>query len=116
MKILKVLFCAWFITLISACSSTIDTSPVSFVVSADSPEEVKEAIIESGQYRGWKMKESNDGVIIGYINVKGQIANIQITYTKNSVIIMYLSNENNTAPKRYTRWINNLKQDIQRKL
>lgn len=81
-------------------------------------EAVESAIIESGRPRGWIMKVTEPGHIVGKINVRDHHAAVDVFYDTESYSIMYghstnLDYADGRIHGNYNGWIMNLDRDIQ---
>jgi len=98
---------------------TVENTPVAYDVQK---KEVKIAIIESAENRGWIVKNVNDSDIELEILVRTHKATIRIPYSKKFYSILYVGSENLNSDgkgnihRNYNRWINNLNVDIQKKI
>lgn len=86
-------------------------------------DDVRTAIIRAGANRGWRMQPQDDGHIVGTLEVREHMAQVDIRYTRDSFDITYRDSENlnydpetGTIHKNYNSWIRNLETDIHNNL
>jgi len=84
---------------------------------------VYNAIIQSGKFLGWSMKQTNENTIIGKLVIRDHVAKVSISFDKDSYSIKLLEAENlnydsskNTIHKNYNGWVKNLENQIDAKL
>lgn len=81
-------------------------------------EEVKDAIIRAGSGLGWRMRQVEPGLIVGTLNVRDHMAEVEISYDTDSYDITYKDSNNldkkgNEIHSNYNGWIQNLDNSIQ---
>jgi hypothetical protein len=103
------------VALLSGCSAAIrnisDTP-----VEANRPvtqEDVQKAIVRAGVILGWQMKLVKSGLIEGTLNLRGNMAKVDINYDTKAYSITYkdssgLNYDGSTIHKNYNGWIENL--------
>ena len=95
----------------------VEQSPVE--VSAQATlKDIKKAIIVAGVGLGWKMKENETGIIIGTLNLRKHMAQVEIPYSKTDYSIIYkdsveLNYDGSSIHKNYNGWVQNLDRAIQ---
>ena len=88
---------------------------------AKSLQEVKTAIVEAGKARGWSMKDIEPGHLDAELHVRGHVAVVDIKYSTTSYSISYKRTEGveydgTKIYGRYNTWIENLQQEIDKRL
>ena len=83
--------------------------------------QVKSAIYESAENRGWLVSEIKPGLIRAELYVRSHHAVVEIPYSDKFYSILYVESENlkyddGEIHRNYNRWVNNLNVDIKRKL
>ena len=83
--------------------------------------QVKSAIYESAENRGWLVSEIKPGLIRAELYVRSHHAVVDIPYNDKFYSILYVESENlkyddGEIHRNYNRWVNNLNVDIKRKL
>ncbi len=83
--------------------------------------QVKSAIVQSVQNRGWTIVKSTPDELIAKITVRSHSAEVKIPYSSKFYSIIYLNSVNLNAGdgnihRNYNRWVNNLNVDIQHSL
>ncbi|MBU9811408.1 hypothetical protein ACE2AK_23425 [Rahnella perminowiae] len=107
---------------LSGCARTEPVStPHTTLVTHNSESQIRTAIIDAGQKRGWIMTDGAPGVINGHLNNREHKADIRITYNTSGYTINYVGSTNLLAEKgeihrSYNHWVNNLDNDIQIRL
>jgi len=96
----------------------IKDSPIMGVNQA-SLDDIKLAIIEGGQFAGWKMQPVKPGLIEATINYEGLVAVVNVHYRAGSYDLLYKSSENlsyedNKIHSRYNRWLIRLDKAIRK--
>ena len=81
-------------------------------------EDVKNAIMKAGTTRGWVIKESSPGYLVGTMYVRDHMAKIDIKFNEKFYSINYkdsenLNHEGYLIHKNYNNWVKNLQQDIE---
>ena len=99
------------------------TSPVYNVVDAPvvvattgkkySQDDVKTAIIRAGAQLGWQMREISPGHLVGTLNLREHMAEVDIKYTVKSYSITYrnsaeLDYDGTDIHSNYNSWVQNL--------
>ncbi len=84
-------------------------------------QQVKQAIVDAGNARGWVMRETSPGVIAGDIVVRSHNAAIDVSYSEASYSINYRDSRNldysgDKIHRNYNKWIILLDRDIMMKL
>lgn len=84
---------------------------------------VYNAILESGKFLGWNMKQTSSDTIVAKIVLRNHIAKVKINFNENSYSIKLLEAQNlnynkaeNSIHKNYNGWIKNLENQINAKL
>lgn len=98
----------------------VENSPINASSSVSSAK-IKKAIISAGAERGWAMKETKPGHIVGTLFARKHKAVVDITYNTKSYSITYkdsvaLKYDGSSIHKRYNGWIQNLDRQIQIRL
>jgi hypothetical protein len=107
------------VVLLSGCSAgvrNISDAPVE----ANKPvtlEDVQKAIVRAGATLGWQMKLVKPGLIVGTLNLRGNMAKVDINYDTKAYSITYkdssgLNYDGSTIHKNYNGWIENLNNGI----
>lgn len=83
--------------------------------------QVRTAIINSGVSLGWAMKEVKPGLLQGTLNLRGNTAVVDISYTTAKYSIQYnssigLNEGGGQIHKNYNGWIQNLDNKIRSEL
>ncbi len=117
-----------FITLSLALVACARTAPVNNVSAAPvnaevSQQDVRRAIIRAGSRRGWRMREEGSGHLVGRLELRDHVAEVDIFYDADSYDIEYRSSEElnydpdaGTIHSNYNGWIQNLDRDIQNEI
>ncbi|MGV8926852.1 MAG: hypothetical protein ACOH2G_14410 [Ewingella sp.] len=111
-----------FVTALAGCARTAPIlTPQTTIITQNSADQVKSAIFEAGQQRGWIMTPAGAGVINGRLASRDYTANIRVNYSAKTYTINYVSSTNLMASsgsihRNYNRWVNNLDKDIQLQL
>lgn len=84
-------------------------------------EQVKLAILQAANERGWVVEETSPGELLAEISIRSHYAEVKIPYTEKYYSIIYVNSINLKASgdkihRNYNRWINNLNVDIKRQL
>ena len=120
----KLLLSTLTVLILSACSSNsvYNVGLKELAVKTDN-QVVYQAIIDSGKFLGWNMRQASNDTIIGKLVVRDHVAKISIYFDENSYSIKLLEAENldynsakNTIHKNYNGWITNLENQIDAKL
>ncbi|WP_410012873.1 hypothetical protein [Sodalis sp. C49] len=108
---------------LAGCARTAAIANVTTPLAAHySDDRVKNAILQAGLARQWKMTPVQPGIINGRLDLRGHQADIQIVYSATGYKINYITSKNLLADgkghihRNYNNWINNLDKDIQLKL
>lgn len=110
---------------VMALSGCVRTEPLltphTTLITHNSQEQVRAAIIDAGQKRGWIMTDAGPGVINGHLNNREHKADIRVNYNSTGYTINYVGSANLLAEKgeihrSYNHWVNNLNNDIQIRL
>jgi hypothetical protein len=107
------------VALLGGCSAgvrNISDAPVE----ANKPvtqEDVQKAIVRAGATLGWQMKLVKPGLIVGTLNLRGNMAKVDINYDTKAYSITYkdssgLNYDGSTIHKNYNGWIENLNNGI----
>ncbi|MEW6647128.1 MAG: hypothetical protein AB1450_08010 [Pseudomonadota bacterium] len=94
------------------------------VTNTDKPataEDIKKAILRAGTTLGWNMKVAKPGHIIGTLNLRKHMAQVDIKYSPKSYSITYRDSQNldydgTNIHSNYNGWIQRLQQNIQSQL
>lgn len=87
-------------------------------------EDVKKAIVRAGAGLGWNMDANSPGHILGSLNIREHMAQVDISYDKNKYSITYKNSTNlnynpsepATIHSNYNGWIQNLDRAIKSQL
>jgi hypothetical protein len=84
-------------------------------------DEVKTAILRAGNDLGWEMTPAEPGHLIGTLNIRRHMAQVDIYYDRNSYSIKYKDSANlkydgSNIHRNYNSWIKNLDEHIRREL
>lgn len=84
-------------------------------------EQVKAAIIEAAQSKGWVVEDAGDGQLIANLDNRGHQASVTITYDATSYSISYrdskdLKYDGQNIHRNYNRWITLLRDRINQNL
>ena len=123
MKLLKIAVSMLFIFVLAGCGRVqpvmnVEDTPVALNLQS---KQVKSAIYESAENRGWLVSEIKPGLIRAELYVRSHDAAIEIPYSDRFYSILYVESENlkyddGEIHRNYNRWVNNLNVDIKRKL
>lgn len=89
------------------------------------PAQVKHAVINALDGRGWTVDKVEDGTILTTLHLRDHTATVRVTYDTHFVHIRYVSSSNLEYSQRgatryihrnYNGWIGFLEQDIRRNL
>ena len=80
-------------------------------------DDVKKAIIRGGASLNWVMKVDKPGHIVGTLNLRNHMAQVDINYTAKSYSITYkdskeLNYDGSNIHSNYNGWIQNLQRNI----
>lgn len=80
--------------------------------------DVKKAILRAGATLGWNMKEEKPGHIIGTLNLRSHMAQVDIKYSTSTYSITYRDSQNlnydgTNIHGNYNGWVQRLQQNIQ---
>lgn len=84
-------------------------------------EEIKIVIVDAGRARGWIMKDIQPGLLEGELRLRNHVAVVDIKYSTTSYNITYKSSTNllydgTEIHKNYNSWIQNLQEEIEKRL
>lgn len=84
-------------------------------------EDVRDAIIRAGADLGWRMRDKEEGHLIGTLNIRAHRAQVDIRYDTSSYDITYRDSHNldydgEKIHSNYNGWIQNLDDAIQNEL
>jgi hypothetical protein len=123
MKLLKIAVSMLFIFVLAGCGRVqpvmnVEDTPVAHNLQS---KQVKSAIYESAENRGWLVSEIKPGLIRAKLYVRSHQAVVDIPYNDKFYSILYVESENlkyddGQIHRNYNRWVNNLNVDIKRKL
>ncbi len=96
-------------------------APVAASKPNPSLDEVGKAIQRAGAQLGWQMKEMKPGYIVGTLNVRNQLAAVDVNYSTKSYSITYkdsaeLQYDGKGIHRNYKGWIQNLDKGIRAQL
>ncbi|MGN1393728.1 MAG: hypothetical protein ACI4V7_06815 [Succinivibrionaceae bacterium] len=119
-KLLLSLFLSLSVVLISACSSKVSSSPISYVSSTNYSTKVMEkCIIDAINERNWIILEKSlNSIKTAYKKSDKVFLEVSINYTNNSYTINYLNSsglkyKKGKISKKYVQWTTNLNKEIQ---
>ncbi len=109
---------------LAGCSAWVEPieNPQTYLTAGQyTTEEVRDAIIQSFEKRGWKIAKSEPGLIKAILRVRKHVAVVEVSYTNQEYSIKYVSSQNLKADKdtihnKYNNWVHNIDVDIQRNL
>jgi hypothetical protein len=83
--------------------------------------DVRSAILQAGASLGWQMKDARPGLIIGTLNVRDHMAQVEISYDRRSYSIVYrdsynLDYDGVNIHKNYNGWVQRLSTAINSRL
>ncbi len=75
--------------------------------------DVRSAILQAGAAQGWQMKEMRPGLIVGTLNVRDHLAQVDIKYDRKTYSILYKNSYNlkydgTSIHKNYNDWVQQL--------
>lgn len=124
-KTISILLLSLCLVLITGCRTipvqNVINSPVTVINTNYKLANVEKAIIRAGISLGWQMQKADAGHIVGILKLRSHIAEVDITYGKESYNINYKRSENlrydgvGIHPK-YNQWIRNLDKHIRTNL
>jgi hypothetical protein len=84
-------------------------------------DEIGKAIQRAGAQLGWQMKEMKPGYIVGTLNVRNQLAAVDVNYSTRSYSITYkdsaeLQYDGKAIHRNYNGWIQSLDKGIRAQL
>ena len=84
-------------------------------------DQVGDAIVRAGTSRGWIMKRVKPGHVVGTLQQRGLMAQVDITYNSKSYSINYkdsqgLKHDGDQIHKHYNSWVDFLDQSIRSEL
>ena len=99
----------------------VDNAPVTSTTGKVSRDDVRNAILQSGAALGWRMKEAEPGHIVGTLNLRQHMAQVDIAYTAKAYSIQYKNSSNlkydgTSIHSNYNGWVQNLDRSIQSRL
>lgn len=114
------------IATVAACARTAPINNVNAAAVAandTSVEDVRAAIIRAGSARGWRMREEGPNHLVGRLELRDHVAEVDIRYDARSYDITYRDSSNleydpesETIHSNYNSWVQNLDRDIQNQL
>jgi len=123
MKLLKIAVSMLFIFVLAGCGRVqpvmnVEDTPVAHNLQS---KQVKSAIYESAENRGWLVSEIKPGLIRAELYVRSHHAVVDIPYNDKFYSILYVESENLKYDdveihRSHSHWVNNLNVDIKRKL
>jgi hypothetical protein len=122
-RILGLLLIVVVVAFAAGCSKTMvnfSDQPLSMGNQNLTMEQVDKSIIVAGSKRGWVMTKAGEGHMIGTLNVRVHMVQVDVKYNTHSFTIAYRNSTNldynpqrGTIHRSYNTWITNLKNDIQ---
>jgi len=122
----RVLLIASALLALAACTrAVLMPAPVIMVPAGVGQGQVKAAIVNALDGRGWSIDKLQDGNILTTLHLRDHTATVRVTYDTNSVHISYVSSTNleyrtekgvRYIHRNYNGWIGFLEQDIRRNL
>lgn len=101
----------------------VNNAPVTTTTQNVTMDQVRDAIIRSGASLGWQMNEVQPGHIIGTLNLRSHMAQVDIRYDTNAYSIQYkdsanlrYDSEGNVIHSNYNGWVQRLDRTIQSRL
>ncbi len=75
--------------------------------------DVRSAILQAGASLGWQMRDVRPGLIVGTLNVRDHMAEIEIPYDRRTYSILYKNSYNlkydgASIHKNYNEWVQQL--------
>lgn len=83
--------------------------------------DVRSAILQAGAAQGWQMKDIRPGLIVGTLNVRDHMAQVDIEYDRKTYSILYKNSYNlkydgANIHKNYNEWVQQLNAAINAQL
>ncbi|MCB1776455.1 MAG: hypothetical protein KDI50_03360 [Candidatus Competibacteraceae bacterium] len=83
--------------------------------------DVRNAILQAGASLGWQMKDVRPGLIIGTLNLRDHMAQVEISYNRRTYSIVYRDSHNLNYDgvnihKNYNGWVQRLSTAINSQL
>ncbi len=99
----------------------VEKAPVSTTSGKVSQDDVRNAIMQAGTSLGWVMKEVGPGHIVGTLNLREHMAQVDIPYSAKAYSIQYKNSANlkydgSVIHSNYNGWVQNLDRAIQSRL
>ena len=99
----------------------VDNAPVTSTTGKVAKDDVRNAILQSGAALGWRMNEAEPGHIVGTLNLRQHMAQVDIVYTAKAYSIRYKNSSNlkydgTSIHSNYNGWVQNLDRSIQSRL
>lgn len=99
----------------------VDNAPVSTTSGNASMDQVRDAIVQAGVSLGWQMKPVKPGLIIGTLNLRTHMAQVDINYNTQAYSIHYKASNNlkydgANIHSNYNGWVERLDQAIRARL
>lgn len=86
-------------------------------------DQVSKAIHSAGNSLGWAMRQKDEGMIIGTLNIRSHMAQVEIPFSRSSYSIRYkdssnlkFDEQNRSIHSNYDGWIQNLNNQIRARL
>lgn len=88
-------------------------APVMTNTRAYTARDVRSAILQAGAAQGWQMKDIRPGLIVGTLNVRDHLAQVDIEYGRKTYSILYknsynLNYDGANIHKNYNEWVQQL--------
>lgn len=88
-------------------------APVTTSSRSYSTGDIRAAILQAGASLGWQMKEVRPGLIIGTLNIRSHMAQVEIPYDRKSYSIIYRDSQNldydgSSIHSNYNGWVQKL--------
>ncbi|HRY14725.1 MAG: hypothetical protein KDJ31_06265 [Candidatus Competibacteraceae bacterium] len=123
-KLLASLIGILALTLLGCVSNpvyNITDAPVTTSTRGYQARDVRNAILQAGASLGWQMKDARPGLIIGTLNVRDHMAQVEIPYDRRSYSIVYrdsynLDYDGVNIHKNYNGWVQRLSTEINARL
>jgi len=116
---------AIFVLIAAACAGkpihNVEGHAVPIAAQSLPPAKIRAAIIEAAEGRGWQVRPIAEGQLEATYAPRTHKAVVDILYDRQTYSIRYKSSENlkaedGTIHHNYNRWVQNLDEDIQKKL
>lgn len=117
--------CLTAVMLLAACAGGAQIRNVdgAMLDRSHTPENVERAIIRAGSSLGWRMQPQAGGHVLGTLEVRDHMAQVDIRYDEDSFDIHYRDSQNlnhdpeeGTIHPNYNGWIQNLERSIHNEL